>query len=75
MLEKQRFAKHRVKDFFDEVYIRHARGLDPDLFAAQWNHMAYFDELHSKGAQYREDIATWFDLLDLDDYISFGGKA
>lgn len=23
----------------------------------------------------REDIHTWFDLLDLDDYCSFGGKA
>jgi len=23
----------------------------------------------------REDIATFFDLLDLDDYVSFGGKA
>ena len=23
----------------------------------------------------REDIIGWFDLLDLDDYVSFGGKA
>ena len=23
----------------------------------------------------REDINTWFDLMDLDDYCSFGGKA
>ncbi|HEU5396324.1 MAG TPA: DUF5069 domain-containing protein [Verrucomicrobiae bacterium] len=23
----------------------------------------------------REDVQTWFDLLDLDDYCSFGGKA
>ena len=23
----------------------------------------------------REDINTWFDLLDLDDYCTFGGKA
>ena len=23
----------------------------------------------------REDIATWFDVLDVDDYVSFGGKA
>ena len=36
---------------------------------------AFFNELHSKAAEYREDIATWFDLLDLDDYVSFGGKA
>jgi len=26
------------------------------------------------GAAKREDIKTWFDLLDLDDYITFGGK-
>ena len=25
--------------------------------------------------QKREDIATWFDVLDLDDYVTFGGKA
>jgi hypothetical protein len=23
----------------------------------------------------RSDIITWFDLLDLDDYVSFGGQA
>lgn len=23
----------------------------------------------------REDIKTWFDLLDIDDHVSFGGKA
>ncbi len=23
----------------------------------------------------REDVNTWFDLLDLDDYCSFGGRA
>jgi hypothetical protein len=22
-----------------------------------------------------EDIKSWFDALDLDDYVSFGGKA
>jgi hypothetical protein len=35
----------------------------------------YFNELHRKTAPKREDIATWFDLLDVDDYVSFGGKA
>ncbi len=35
----------------------------------------FFNELHGKIAPKREDIATWFDLLDLDDYVSFGGKA
>jgi hypothetical protein len=35
----------------------------------------FFNDIHSKVAPQREDIATWFDLLDLDDYVSFGGKA
>lgn len=35
----------------------------------------YFNDLHSKVAPKREDISTWFELLDVDDYVSFGGKA
>jgi hypothetical protein len=31
-------------------------------------------EIHSKIAPKREDIATWFDLLDVDDYVSYGGQ-
>lgn len=34
----------------------------------------YFHDLHRKMAPKREDIATWFELLDVDDYVSFGGK-
>lgn len=35
----------------------------------------YFNGIHKQVAPHREDIATWFDLLDVDDYVSFGGKA
>jgi hypothetical protein len=35
----------------------------------------FFHDIHRKTAPKREDIATWFDLLDVDDYVSFGGKA
>ena len=35
----------------------------------------FFNGLHQKVAPKREDIVTWFDLLDLDDYVSFGGSA
>ena len=35
----------------------------------------YFNDMHEKAGPKREDIATWFDLLDLDDYVSFGGQA
>jgi hypothetical protein len=34
----------------------------------------FFHGIHAKVAPKREDIASWFDLLDLDDYVSFGGK-
>ena len=36
----------RVKEFFDEVYVHHGRQLKPGLFVGQWNHIAFFDELH-----------------------------
>ena len=34
----------------------------------------YFNSNMAKIGPNREDIATWFDLLDADDYASFGGK-
>ena len=35
----------------------------------------FFNAVHQKNAAHREDIGTWFDWLDLDDYVTFGGKA
>jgi hypothetical protein len=35
----------------------------------------YFHGLHAKIGPKREDISSWFDVLDLDDYVSYGGKA
>lgn len=35
----------------------------------------YFHEIHKQIGPKRSDIGTWADLLDLDDYVSFGGKA
>ena len=35
----------------------------------------YFIEMLGKVSKTRTDIAGWFDLLDLDDHVSFGGKA
>jgi hypothetical protein len=34
----------------------------------------HFNEIQKAAAPKREDIATWFDVLDVDDYASFGGK-
>lgn len=35
----------------------------------------YFTGLLAKSSKTREDVGGWFDLLDVDDYVSFGGKA
>jgi len=34
----------------------------------------FFHETHGKIAPKREDISTWFDLLDVDDHVTFGGQ-
>jgi len=46
------------------------RGPDSDQETATF----FTDRLVELGGTKREDIKTWFDLLDLDDYITFGGK-
>ena len=33
----------------------------------------YFNQLHKQVAPGRTDITSWFDLLDVDDYGSYGG--
>ena len=35
---------------------------------------SFFSDCHTQLAPHREDIATWFDLLDLDDFVTFGGR-
>lgn len=35
----------------------------------------YFQELQKGAGPNRTDISSWADLLDLDDYVSYGGKA
>ena len=37
--------------------------------------LASFAEYVGQHSKTREDIKSWFDALDLDDYVSFGGKA
>ncbi len=35
----------------------------------------FFDGMRQAAGPHRTDIKTWADLLDLDDYVTFGGKA
>jgi hypothetical protein len=37
--------------------------------------LQFFAEYVGKFSKEREDIKTWFDLVDLDDHVTFGGKA
>ena len=35
---------------------------------------AFFNDVHRRNAPLRSDISTWFDWLELDDYVTYGGK-
>ena len=35
---------------------------------------AFFNDMHRKNAPQRDDISTWFDWLELDDYVTYGGR-
>jgi len=37
--------------------------------------LGFFVDMIGKITKTREDIHTWADLLDLDDYVSYGGQA
>jgi len=37
--------------------------------------LGFFAERVAAKSKTREDIKTWFDLLDTDDHVSFGGQA
>src|SRR5437773_1197916 len=64
-------AKHKHGEAEIAVWSEVAEGRVP----GDTDSRTYFNELHEKTAPKREDVRTWFDLLDVDDYVSFGGKA
>jgi hypothetical protein len=37
--------------------------------------LEFFNGILKAAAPHRSDITTWADLLDVDDYVTFGGKA
>jgi hypothetical protein len=53
---------------WSEYHLRRAPDSDHETLTDFASEVKKFNPL-------REDINTWFDLLDLDDYCSFGGKA
>jgi len=67
----QKHAKHKHSDPEILAWSAQAEQRAP----ADVESREYFHDIHRKTAPKREDIASWFDLLDVDDYVSFGGKA
>lgn len=68
----QASARHRRQPWeiaaWSEYHLRRTPDSDADTLPDFANDV-------KKLSPTREDIHTWFDLLDLDDYCSFGGKA
>lgn len=65
-------AKHKRAPWEIEQWSDFQQRRTPDSDAET---LAMFAEMVSKLSSTREDIKSWADLLDLDDYVTFGGKA
>jgi len=65
-------AKNKHSDWEIEQWSSYMEKRGPDSNAET---LAYFVEAVGKVTKTREDIHSWVELLDLDDYVSFGGKA
>ena len=65
-------AKHKRSPWEIEQWSDFQQRRGPDSDAET---LSFFEELLSKFSKTREDIKTWADLLDLDDHVTFGGKA
>lgn len=65
-------AKHKRTAWEIEQWSDFQQRRGPDSDAET---LAMFAELVGKFSKTREDIKAWADLLDLDDYVTFGGKA
>jgi hypothetical protein len=59
----------------NEVEIAAFAAFSEQRVAADSGAREFFNGEATRIGPNRDDIATWFELLDLDDYVSFGGKA
>ena len=65
-------ARHKPAPWEVEQWSDYQQRRGPDSDAET---IGFFAEAVAKVSKTREDIKTWADLLDLDDYVTFGGKA
>jgi hypothetical protein len=68
----QENAKHRHTPWEIGQWSDYQQRRGPDSDAET---LGFFVEMLGKLSKTREDISTWADLLDLDDHVTFGGKA
>jgi uncharacterized protein DUF5069 len=64
-------ARHKRTPWEVDLWSDHMQRRTPD---SDPETLQYFSESVRKMTETREDIKTWADLLDLDDYVTFGGK-
>jgi len=64
-------SKHRRTPWEVEQWSAHHEHRGP----ASVEQRDFFHQMHKGVGRLREDIGSWADLLDLDDHVSFGGKA
>ena len=65
-------AKHKRGAWEIQQWSDYMQNRGPDSDAETFG---YFVEAVGKFTKTREDIKGWTELLDLDDYVTFGGKA
>jgi hypothetical protein len=65
-------GKHKRSAWEIEQWSHYHEHRGPDSDAET---LGFFVGYVAKFTKTREDIKTWMDILDLDDYVSFGGKA
>ena len=64
-------AKHQRLPWEIAQWTQYQNERGPDSDAET---LGFFAEAVAKLTKTREDIRTWIDLLDLDDYVTFGGR-
>lgn len=84
---KQQLAEGKGDGEILAWILEHSTNKPSDAEIAAWSHYQsqrvpsdlgsrqFFSEYQTKVGPDRTDVATWFDILDLDDHVSFGGKA
>ena len=64
-------AKHQRAPWEIEQWSEYMQRRGPNSDAES---LQYFTDMVRQSSETREDIKTWADALDLDDYVTFGGK-